>query len=284
MKHPLILIFSFALFNAIAIFAQDAPIRVMTFNVRFSNPADGINSWENRKELVVSSLYNASPDLVGMQEVLKSQLDYVNENLPDYNSFGVGRDDGMTGGEYVPVLYKHARFSLLDQGTFWLSPTPQDTGSVGWDAALTRICSWGKFTDLSSEQEFYFLNTHFDHMGDTARIESARLILNFIEKETNGLPVILTGDFNCSPEEGPYAVLTNQLNGLSDACHAENTFKPCSEGTFNGFGTENEPRRIDMIFSRGGWSPISYEVLKIKEGYMFVSDHFPVVAGFDYLH
>jgi len=252
--------------------------RVMTFNIRYDNPADGINSWENRREFLAASLQSISPDLIGMQEVLSGQLKYLDENLPGFGYIGVGREDGKTGGEYVPVFYNKVRFKLIDYGTFWLSATPGDTGSVGWDAALPRICTWGKFLDETSGQEFYFLNTHFDHMGKTARTESARLIVNFIKNQTGGLPVILTGDFNCSPEEEPYSVLTGPPGDLADACISCNYTKDCNEGTFNGFGSVEDPRRIDVVFTKGGWEVESYEVLKIMDGDMFVSDHWPVEA------
>jgi len=250
----------------------------MTFNIRYSNPEDGVNSWTNRKELLTKTLDRQSPDFIGMQEVLKRQLDYLLENLPQYQAIGVGRDDGKTGGEYVPVIYKHEHFQMLDNGTFWLSSTPADTASVGWDAALTRICTWGKFLEKNTGKEIFFLNTHFDHMGKTARAESARLILDFIEKETKGQPVILTGDFNCSPDEEPYRVLTCPGTSLSDACRVAGNEQEFLEGTFNGWGNEKEPKRIDMVFYNGGFVATSYEVLIIKDGDMFISDHWPVLV------
>lgn len=277
MRNPhYILLLIFSLLNDVSVSAQDSLIRVMSFNIRYDNPADGINSWDNRKTLVTSDIGNL--DMIGMQEVLKHQLDYILVEFPVYGSIGVGREDGQTKGEYAPVFYKTDRFRLLDQGTFWLSATPRDTGSVGWDAALTRICTWGKFLDKSSSMEFYFLNTHFDHMGDTARTESARLILDFINKETKDLPVLLTGDFNSSANDEPYLILTNPENNMTDACTAGNSPEACREGTYNGFGTQKDPERIDMIFFKGGWKVVSYKVLKIKDGEMFISDHWPVVA------
>ncbi len=264
--------------NVIAAPAQNSPITVMTFNIRFDNPADGINSWDNRKELTANKLQEISPDLLGMQEVLERQCIFLKDNLPGYDYRGAGRDDGKTGGEYSPVFFRTDRFSIVDWGTFWLSPTPEDTGSVGWDAALTRICTWMELQERSSGFEFYFLNTHFDHMGDTARAESAKLILDFINKETKGLPVILTGDFNCSPEEEPYRVFTAKPAGLTDACTVAGSKADFSEGTFNGFGLEQNPERIDMVFYKGRWKANSYDVLQIKDGGMFISDHWPVVV------
>lgn len=260
-------------------YSQDSPVTVMTFNIRYATDADGVNSWNNRKDLVAA--HCVTPDVIGMQEVLKTQLDYLLEKLPWYQAVGVGRDDGKTKGEYVPVLYRHERFGLLDQGTFWLSPTPKDTGSVGWDAALTRICTWVKLEEKISGYQFYFLNTHFDHMGDTARAESAKLILDFIGKETTGLPVILTGDFNCSPLQAPYQILNRPETGLSDACLAAGNSCLCSQGTFNGFGSEKFPERIDEVYYKGKWKAVSYEILKIKEGEMFISDHWPVVVALE---
>jgi len=270
-----IIVFCFA----ISLSAQDSLIRVMTFNIRYDNPADGINSWDNRKELVTSGI--GTPDIFGMQEVLKHQLDYILGELPAYRPIGVGREDGQTKGEYAPIFYKNDHFSLLDHGTFWLSPTPLDTGSIGWDAALTRICTWGKFLDKSTGVVFYFLNTHFDHMGDTARAESARLIVDFINKKTNGLSVILTGDFNSSPNDEPYLVLTDLEKGLNDACQSGNISNACNEGTFNGFGSQKDPERIDMIFFKGSWQVLSYNVLKIKNADTFISDNWPMVAEFE---
>ena len=261
------------------VISQELPVSVMTFNIRLDNPGDGINWWENRKELVAEKLLEISPDIVGMQEVLSQQLDYLSKTLTGYSFVGVGREDGKAKGEYVPVFYKDELFSLLDQGNFWLSATPHDTGSVGWDAALPRICTWAKLKDKSSGLEFYFLNTHFDHMGDTARAESARLIAKFINNETDGLPAVLTGDFNCSPLEEPYQVLNMKETGLNDACMAANPPGIFNEETFNGFGNTEQAGRIDVIYFKGSWTVKSYEVLKIKKGDLFISDHWPVLVS-----
>jgi endonuclease/exonuclease/phosphatase family metal-dependent hydrolase len=251
----------------------------MTFNIRYDNPADSINSWDNRKSLVVETLKTESPDIIGMQEVLLSQLTYLDGHLNDYGHVGVGRVDGKTSGEYVPVFYRSDHFNVVDWGTFWLSDTPEDTGSVGWDAALPRICTWVKFTDLETNKDFFFLNTHFDHMGQTARKESARLILDFIARNTASLPVIVTGDFNCSPEQEPYHILTSPDNGLKDACLLANGPEGCIEATFNGFGTSTENERIDLVLVKGYWKVESSQMLKIRDKEMYISDHYPVICN-----
>ncbi len=252
-------------------------VKVMSFNIRFDNPADENNCWENRRKLATLTIRNVAPDFIGMQEALERQVLYLDASLPGYDYIGVGRDDGKKAGEYVPVFYRTDRFTLLDQGHFWLSETPGDTGSVGWDAALPRICTWGKFRETETGREILFLNTHFDHMGAKARAESARLILGFIGENMHTLPVILTGDFNCSADEEPYRILT-QGTGLSDACLASGDTNKCSEGTFNGFGHEQNPQRIDFIFFNEQFRTRSYEARKITYNGMFVSDHWPVLA------
>jgi endonuclease/exonuclease/phosphatase family metal-dependent hydrolase len=278
-------IFAFlALFLALFISCRSADgvehgdsLKVMTFNIRFDNPADSINSWDNRKSLVVETLKTESPDIIGMQEVLLSQLTYLAGHLKGYGHVGVGREDGKTSGEYVPVFYRSDRYKVVEWGTFWLSSTPEDTGSVGWDAALPRICTWIHFTDLKTSENFFFLNTHFDHMGQTARKESANLILDFIAENTKGLPVIMTGDFNCTPDQEPYSILTNSDNGLLDACFLSAS-EICQAGTFNGFGSADETERIDLILLKSDWEVNSFQMLKINKGKMFISDHYPVVC------
>jgi endonuclease/exonuclease/phosphatase family metal-dependent hydrolase len=265
-------------FQMTVINCQDFPLKVMTLNIRLDTRADSVNWWENRRKLVTLSIRNADPDLLGMQEVLERQLIYLRDNLPGYSYAGVGRDDGKTAGEYSPVFYKNDRFEMIANGTFWLSPTPNDTGSVGWDAALTRICSWVRLKDKRTGEEFCFLNTHFDHMGVTARAESAKLISDFINTSTDGLPAILTGDFNSNPLEGPYQVLVTPGTGLKDACMAANPPGGFNEETFNGFGHAEQAGRIDFIFFKGKWTVGSYEVPKIKFGDLYISDHWPVLA------
>ena len=152
----------------------------------------------------------------------------------------------------------------MKTGTFWLSPAPSDTGSVGWDAALTRIATWAKFVNKEDHSVFYAINTHFDHMGDTARLESAKLIRQFIADSTEGMPVLLSGDFNCSPDDPPYQYLTSahdNLQPLHDALMSSPQRDLPPKGTFNGFGNVENPERIDFIFTNNDWEVLNYDVL-----------------------
>ena len=155
---------------------QAQPIKVMTYNIRYDAPGDGVNQWPKRTDKVYDLIKKYDPDVIGLQEVLHHQLTDLLQNLPAYGYIGVGRDDGKTKGEYSAILFKKDRLKAMDQNTFWLSETPGVAGSKSWDAAITRVASWGTFTDLKSKKEFLMINTHFDHIGVEARKNSAALL------------------------------------------------------------------------------------------------------------
>ena len=163
------------------LFTYGQQFHVASYNVRYANPADEQrgNGWSQRCPVICNQIAYESFDLVGMQEVLKSQFDDLSNRLSrDYGCIGVGRNDGKTSGEYAPIFYKKDRFILLDSGCFWLSETP-DKPSVGWDAKYPRICSWAQLQDRNTGNTLYFLNTHFDHVGKQARKESACMIVKW---------------------------------------------------------------------------------------------------------
>jgi endonuclease/exonuclease/phosphatase family metal-dependent hydrolase len=254
-------------------YAQE--INVMSYNIRYANPDDGPNYWENRKEDLFESLKEIQPDFIGMQEVLHKQLVALTSQMRDYSYVGVGREDGKTIGEYSPILYRKDKFTVVDSGTFWLSETPNQI-SVGWDAALERICTYARFRQPQSNLEFWVFNTHFDHVGTLARAKAAQLILDQIKTlNKSKLPVVLTGDFNLTPDQTPIKILQSELEdvqqNLSD--NAPNY------GTFNGFDVENSgKRRIDYVFQKGfTLQKATHLLLKTKKGY-WLSDHHPVTA------
>ncbi|MGB5555573.1 MAG: endonuclease/exonuclease/phosphatase family protein, partial [Flavobacteriaceae bacterium] len=125
--------------------------KVMTYNIKYDNVSDTVNNWNDRKEAMVDQLKKHDPGIIGMQEVLYGQLEYLDESLPDFEYVGVGRDDGKQKGEFSPILYNSKKFALLRSNTFWLSKTPEKV-SVGWDAALERICTYALFEDKNSGQ------------------------------------------------------------------------------------------------------------------------------------
>lgn len=246
----------------------------MSYNLRYDTANDGVNQWSNRRSMVRDQLKFYAPLVFGTQEGLKHQLDQIKEDLERYEYLGVGRNDGKEAGEYTAIFYDQNELSLEDSGTFWLSESPEKP-SKGWDAALERICSFGKFTHKESAKKFYVFNTHFDHIGVEARKKSAELIFKKI-KEINAenLPFILMGDLNSNPQTTQIQFLSEVM--LDSKTSAEVTFGP--EGTFNSFDY-NHPlnERIDFIFvSRNGWKVHKYAAFNDPVNKLFPSDHLPV--------
>ena len=251
-------------------------IKVISYNIRYNNPNDGKDIWENRRSSVVEFIKNEKPDLLGLQEVTLSQLNYLNLNLLEYSYIGVGRDDGKTKGEYSPVYYKKSLFHLIKSDTFWLSNSP-DYVSVGWDASMERICTYGLLKHKDSNKKIWIFNTHYDHIGRIARNNSSKLIIEKISELTDDNDfVILTGDFNDLPDSKPIKTITDQLDDTNSSLSPNEV----SYKTFNGFKLNPESNnRIDYIF-QNNFKLISsgHHLLKTAEN-RWVSDHNPVYAN-----
>ena len=255
----------------------------MTFNIRYPNPNDGFNFWPNRKELVASMIQFHDADLIGVQEAFRSQLDELTQMLPAYAWVGLCRTDGTQNpdpdNEFSAILYRKDRFEVLESQTFWLSPNPSEVGSKSWDAALPRIVTWVLLRDKQTQQEWYHFNTHFDHMGKQARVESARIILQKIKAIAGNKAVILTGDFNCTPTDLPYRTLTDNDTRLKDALYASETPHHGPLSTWSNFQFPGLPdRRIDFVFVNDQVHVLKHAILSDSWSGRFPSDHLPVVA------
>jgi endonuclease/exonuclease/phosphatase family metal-dependent hydrolase len=258
-----------------------APLNVMTFNIRYNTPNDSLNAWPYRKDKAASQILFHEAHIVGVQEALHGQLTDLLERMPRYKYVGVGRDDGKEKGEFSAIFYDTARLQLLQTQTFWLSEQPTVAGSKSWDAAITRIVTWAKFRDRINRKTFFAFNTHFDHIGKIARRESAKLLLQKIHDIAGTTTIIVTGDFNATPADEPIQVITDVNNSL----HLTDT-KAISQlphygplGTFSGFGASektNEP--IDYIFIRKGIRVLQHATLSQNWGGRYSSDHYPVFA------
>lgn len=260
--------------------AHTQPINVMTFNIRLNVGSDSLNSWPHRENLVVSQIRFFDVDVLGIQEAKPDQMKDLARLLPEYSYIGVARDTGAWG-EYSAIFYRKSRLELLTSNTFWLSPTPHIPASKGWDAALTRIVTWGKFKDNKTGKMFFCFNTHFDHIGKVARAHSAEMILKAVDSLAKKLPVIVTGDFNTSVNEEPYQIITDKSNPL----HLQNTFSISKlphygpTGTFNNWGTrEVNEFPIDFIFIKNGIRVLKHGTISESWNGRFSSDHFPVFA------
>jgi len=265
----------------LAVSAVGQSVTVMTYNIRLDNPGDGVNSWPIRKSWLCEQVRSVNPDIFGTQEALINQVRYIDSAFTEYRHIGIGREDGMTKGEFSAIWYNLKRFRLLRHGTFWLSPSPEKV-SVGWDAALPRICTYGLFRDIPSGRQFWVFNTHLDHIGVEARKNSATLILKKISLLNKaGWPVILMGDFNGDPDSEPVKIILRQLQ---DARLSEKRQPKALKGTFNNFDSKKpSTERIDFIFTGQGASAVSYSVLREARYGRYPSDHFPVIAEISFI-
>ncbi len=254
--------------------AAAQPMKVMTYNIRYDNPSDGINRWGNRKTKVFDLLKKYDPEIFGVQEALLHQLTDISGNLKQYEFFGSGRDDGKQKGEYSAVFIKTNRFKILEQNTFWLSETPEIPGSKNWDAAITRVATWAKLQDRKSKKVFLLINTHFDHVGTESRRKSAELLKIRAMELGKGLPVIITGDFNFTRDKAPYAVMMDSSTiSLIDPAPRN------APGTSCGFSVQGKNcNGIDYIFHTKDWDLKEYEVIQDHDGENYPSDHLPVMV------
>lgn len=267
-------VFIVLLLGNLSVFAQSTSF--MSFNIRFDNPRDNENAWDNRKEEVVGLISYYHPDFLGIQEGVLSQVEFIRANTITYAYIGVGRDDGKRKGEFCALYYDSTKFELVDQKTFWLSSTPEKV-SVGWDASMERICTYGTFKDIVTEDSIHIFNTHFDHIGEEARRNSAQLILAKIEEYgLSEAKIVVMGDFNAIPTSDPMSTMMRALDYGFDV-----SLKPFYGplGTFNGFNpTAKVDYRIDHIFTKN-LSVLSYRHVDDKrKNNLCVSDHFPVLV------
>ncbi|NLC67406.1 MAG: endonuclease/exonuclease/phosphatase family protein [Clostridiaceae bacterium] len=279
-------------------------LRCMTFNICSGNAEkENDNSWKHRKEMVASIIRFHRVDVAGLQEVLKNQLDDLSRLLPDYAWIGVGRDDGIEKGEFTPLFYLKNRLEVLESGHFWLSKTPDVPGSRSWDAVCRRILTWSKFRDRITEKVFFLFNTHFDHIGFNARRKSAHLLLRKIHEIGEGLPVVVTGDFNCNERSETYSILTDYKNKDTEYRGLRNArLESCYDHhgptiTYHNYNATrifalmrkfkrlksaldrfNVEMSLDFIFVKNDVKVLQHAVLADTWDGWYPSDHMPVVA------
>lgn len=274
--------------------ARDLELDLMTFNIRFDNPADGVNAWPARRTLVADVIRGAAPDLVGLQEAQRHQLDELAAALRSttpYLEIGVGRDDGATRGEYSPLLYRAERLTILESGTFWLSPTPEVPGSTGWGNHVPRICTWARFEDRRTGRRFYAFNSHFDHESAEARARAAEAIAARLAARAHPDPVFVMGDLNATEDDDVVRYLVGAAArpragddpsppapALADTYRV--LYPKGAAGTFNGWGKDTSEKKIDYILAA---APPATEVLaatidRTMPGGRFPSDHYPLTV------
>ena len=252
--------------------------RVMTYNIRYDNPNDHPNNWDNRKQELVKLFKHYEPEIFGIQEGLEHQLKYIDQQLVNYSRIGVGRDDGKQKGEFSPIYYNKNKFSLIYGATFWLSDT-DDVVSVGWDASMERICTYGVFENKKNKKKVLVLNAHYDHIGQVAREMSSKLILSKISQiNQNKHPVILMGDFNAEPQSNPIKIFKTELKDGAELS-PDGIYGP--KGTFTGFiKNEIAEKRIDYIFIKNLKVSKYIHIDDKMKNNNYLSDHLPVLIEF----
>ena len=260
------------LLGAVAVSAQE--MKVVSFNIRYNswNNIDGENGWPHRKAAVAKMINEEKPAAIGLQEALIDQLQYLDSCLPAYKRIGVGRDDGREAGEFMAIYYDTAQLELLSSQTLWLSETP-DVPSKGWDAACYRTATVAQFLDRQSHREFYYVNTHLDHVGKTARAEGVKLIASLFTPSKSAMivPVIVGGDMNSTILDR--ALLPFDVVGLKPA--RELAPITSHKDTYTGFG-KDKPSLIDHFFVRGDIEVVQFRTLDGDYGVPYISDHYPI--------
>ncbi len=274
MKHNFLkFVAAFAMTLPVPALAQD--LRVMTFNVRYPNPDDGANIWENRRDIFTETVRKANPDIVGTQELFQTQANDIVRALPKYRWFGRDRFGGHAN-EHMGIFYRADRLSLIMHGDFWLSETPEVPGSMAWGATLPRMVNWGIFgTRGRKPYRFLMIDTHFanrDDEDEEARRRSADLITASLPKLARGLPIVLTGDFNATPDSEAHRRLGVALTDVWET----SLKKAGPSGTFHDF-TGHPDTMIDYIMVHG-FIPIKAEIMTTHSGQHYPSDHFPIFA------
>jgi endonuclease/exonuclease/phosphatase family metal-dependent hydrolase len=253
---------------------------VLVWNIRYASTQDGADRWELRRDELISYITERKPAMIGLQEVLHGQLQDILNVMDHYQFTGVGRDDGKNNGEFSPILFDTTRITMLQSGHFWLSETP-DTVSVGWDALLPRICTYGLFECKENGQNFWFFNTHFDHIGEQARIASAKLIQQRImEINASNTPFIFAGDLNSEPHDETIVFLQKSMKDAYLNTTAEITFP---EGTYCTFDPEYKPKkRIDYIFYKTLELEYFEHLTQKRKNGRWMSDHLALWARFKF--
>ena len=253
---------------------RDYDLKVMSYNIRLGTAKDGTNSWEYRYPATALMLKDQMPDVFGVQEAFNFQVKFIEENFTDYDSFGVGRDNGKSEGEFMSIFWNKKTVKMIKGGTFWLSETPEKP-SMGWDAACKRTATWALMKDKNTGKLFYFVNTHLDHKGAEARRKGLELIVSRIDEiNPKGYPMILTGDFNIKPDN-------EALVGLEQRMQSARKIAPKTDNnaTFNNWGKAKSDMVIDYIYVSGFSACPEYHTITEKYGtWKYISDHYPIYA------
>jgi endonuclease/exonuclease/phosphatase family metal-dependent hydrolase len=262
----------------------------MTFNIRLDHAGDGPNQWEARRQLAVELIRSRGPDILGLQEALRNQLNDLRSAFPEYEELGVGRDDGDTTGEYSAILFRRDLLEVEETGTFWFSDSPSVPGSRHWGNRYTRICTWGRLRLRGSPETVTVYNMHLDHESQPSRERSVLLLTDTLRQRDFPGTVVVMGDVNAGESNPVVGFLLGQQT-LMDAAGRErspaasfvDTYRQRhpeadTSGTYHGFTGIPGRDKIDYIFVSSKVEILDAAIVRLQRGGRFPSDHFPVTA------
>jgi endonuclease/exonuclease/phosphatase family metal-dependent hydrolase len=266
-------------------------LRIMSFNIRNSRASDGLNAWENRRDIVTAYLRETACHAVGLQEVRPDQFDDLRDGLPEYGLLGVGRDDGDNQGERAAILYRRERLDAETSGTFWFSEAPETPGLIDWESGCVRVCTWARLVERETGRAFYFYNLHLDHRSQLAREKSVELLGRRIAERPSADPYAVTGDFNAAEDNPAMLYLLGRQSQLRESWLVEAPAAPPladafralhpearDAGTCHGFEGRRDGAKIDYILVDPGARILEAEIDRARPNGCWLSDHFPLTA------
>ena len=252
---------------------EATPFTVLSWNIRYGSARDGVNAWPHRCDELARQINLAAPQILGVQEALDFQLTFLQQHLPDHQRLGQGRDGG-DHGEHAALFIDRRRFAVIGHGDFWLSPTPEVAGSIGWDAALTRICTWAELEDRVDGSRLFVANAHFDHRGELARAHSGELLAERLAP--HGAACLVLGDFNCG-ENSP-ALVTLRTHGWRDTFRDRQP-EATAVGTYHAFTGRMTGDKIDHVLAGDALVTVDAALLTAASANgRWPSDHHGVLA------
>lgn len=248
-------------------------MRVVSFNIRYDEPADGDHIWGRRIPALAAVWEQFDADVIGIQEGLPHQVNTIHALFSQYDWFGRGGNPDSSG-EHEAIFYRRDRFQCLESGHFWLSNTPFVPGGRCFDNPGIRMASWVRLWDTVTKTPWFILNTHFDVRSEFSRNESSKLIRKFLDQRVSVSedPVIVMGDLNADPDSE--ALKTFIANGdFVDALKVAGDTRMTYHG-FKGEGTH----RIDYILCNRRIQVKLGHVITDSYGGLYPSDHYPILA------
>ncbi|MDA0745948.1 MAG: endonuclease/exonuclease/phosphatase family protein [bacterium] len=252
-------------------------MKVMTCNIRCYGADDGADNWVHRKGFCAEVIRSRSPQVVCVQEMWAEQFVDLAAALPEYEVFGI-EDEPLSERPMNSIFYLKEVFRRVSAGGYWLSETPHVSGSSSWESRCVRLANWVRLEERASGMTFRVVNTHLDHIGQPARENQARCIVEDAAAYPEEYPQVLTGDLNCDGKNA--AITTLRGGGWKDSYEAvHGTDDPGH--TFHGFkgpAYESTVGKMDWVFVRGNVAVKDAEVIRDSEGGRFPSDHYFVAA------